>query len=140
MKAQNTLTFIISRNYGHPLSFSLPVWRVYLAGALAVLLIFALLGMSVLFLGVYPRMLNLERERDQLKNERDDLRHQILSANQKFFDLKEEAVLLAARVTSQIGSPPTAPTPKTDPQSSITCYPTSNRSWPPSSINPRKLR
>lgn len=96
MKAQNTLTFIISRNYGHPLSFSLPVWRVYLGGALAVLLIIVLLGMSVLFLGAYPRMLNLERERDELKNERDALRGQILSANQKFFDLREEAVLLAS--------------------------------------------
>lgn len=101
MKAQNTLTFIISRNYGHPISFSLPVWRVVLGGAVLAMAILALVLMSVLFLGTYPHILDLERERDELKIERDSLRGQILSANQKLYDQKEEAVLL---VTARRGS------------------------------------
>ncbi|MCZ6473979.1 MAG: hypothetical protein O6934_11115, partial [SAR324 cluster bacterium] len=84
MKAQNTLTFIISRNYGHPISLSLPVWRVYLGALLLAGLLAGMLLMSVLFLGTYPRLLMLERERDELKSERDALREQVLSANQKY--------------------------------------------------------
>lgn len=97
MKAQNTLTFIISRNYGHPISLSLPVWRVYLGGLLLVLVLAGMFLMSALFLGTYPRLLMLERERDELKSERDALREQALSANQKNFDLKEERIVLAAK-------------------------------------------
>lgn len=97
MKAQNTLTLIISKNYGHPISLSLPVWRVYLAGALAAALLVVMFLMSALFLGTYPHMRSLERERDELKSERDSLREQVLSANQKFYDLREEAAVLASR-------------------------------------------
>jgi hypothetical protein len=97
MKAQNTLTFIISKNYGHPISLSLPVWRVYLGALLLAGLLGGMLLMSVLFLGTYPRLLMLERERDELKSERDALREQVLSANQKYFDLKEERIVLASK-------------------------------------------
>ena len=106
MKAQNTLTFIISRNYGHPISFSLPVWRVYLGGVVLVVLVAVMFLMSVLFLGAYPHMLNLERERDGLKIERDALRGQILSANQKFYDSKEVGVVAAPVDNSRRGREP----------------------------------
>ena len=94
MKPQSTLTFIISRNYGHPISLSLPVWRVYLGGTLLVLVLAGMFLMSVLFLATYPRMRTLERERDALRSERDALRDQVLSANQKAFDLKESRIAL----------------------------------------------
>ncbi len=95
MKAQNTLTFIISRNYGHPISLSLPVWRVYLGVVLLLALLAAMVVMSILFLATYPRMLHIEQQRDEFRKERDALRDQLSSASQKLFELKEERFLLA---------------------------------------------
>ncbi|MCZ6474055.1 MAG: hypothetical protein O7E56_07105 [SAR324 cluster bacterium] len=105
MKPQNTLTVIISRNYGHPISLSLPVWRVYFGGMLLVLVLTGMALMSVLFLATYPRVRVLEQQRDALKSERDALRSQLLSANQQAFDLKDAGTALnGEREAARIGA------------------------------------
>ncbi len=96
MKVQNTITFIVSRNYGRPLSFSLPAWRVYAGGTLAVLLLGAMVVLSVMYLLSYSRMQRIEQEHHELIEERDALREQILSANQAAFERKENRLALEA--------------------------------------------
>ncbi len=106
MKAQNTLTFIISKNFGHPISLSCPVWRFYVGVAIAATLLTAMLAMSILFLATYPRTLNIERERDQYRKERNALRDQLTSANQRLLELKEERYLAAKKENQAGGEPP----------------------------------
>lgn len=103
MKAQNTLTFIISRNYGHPISLSLPVWRVVLAAVVGAALLAGMLIMSILFLATYPHLLNIKQERDNFRRERDALREQLSSASQKLFELREERFLLAGAAGGDTG-------------------------------------
>lgn len=97
MRVQNTITFIISKNYGRPLSWSLPVWRVYAGGvALAVSLVLLAL-LSALYLFSYQRVQEMEHETERLRQERNALREQILSANQEVWEAKERAILARAR-------------------------------------------
>lgn len=91
MKVQNTITLIISKNYGRPLSFSLPAWRFYVLGVVSVLLLGAMVAFSFLYLLSYPRIRQMEREDRQLRKERDALREQISSTNLGALEAKERA-------------------------------------------------
>lgn len=93
MRVQNTITVIVSKNYGHPLSLSLPVWRVYvgLTGLAALLVL--LLVLSVAYVFTYQHVRRMEHETDELRKERDALREQVLSANREAFEAKEQAFL-----------------------------------------------
>jgi type II secretory pathway pseudopilin PulG len=93
MRVQDTITFIISKNYGRPLSWSLPVWRVYVGGVAVGLLLVLLAILSVLYLFSYQRVREMEHETEKLRQERNALREQILSANQEAFEGKEHAYL-----------------------------------------------
>lgn len=111
MKFQNTFTFIVSKNYGHPLSWSMPAWRVYLVIGLGALLLAAMAASSTVLLSTYPRLLRVERERAALRRQRDALREQILFANQEALSLKEGRRGNAARAgagqgTRRDGVPP----------------------------------
>jgi type II secretory pathway pseudopilin PulG len=97
MRVQNTITFIISKNYGRPLSWSLPVWRVYVGGVALSLLVVVLSVLSVLYLFSYPRVRQVERESERLRQERNALREQAQTANQEAFEARERAFLARAR-------------------------------------------
>ncbi|MEE8433570.1 MAG: hypothetical protein V3S64_02165 [bacterium] len=88
MKVRNTITFIISKNYGPSLSLSLPLWLVYLSGLVMMGIVVSLAGLSLMFLLSIPRIQQLELETRKLKEEVETLRDQLLSANQKAFDRK----------------------------------------------------
>jgi hypothetical protein len=103
MRVQDTITFIISRNYGRPLSLSLPAWRVYVGGVAVGLLLVLLAVLSVLYLFSFHRVQEMEHETEKLRQERNALREQILSANQEAFEAKERAYL--ARVRDQGATP-----------------------------------
>ena len=92
MKEQNTFTFIISKSYGHPISWSMPGWQVFFGGGILLVLLLAMTAMSAMFLVVYPRMLEFREQRDLLQKERSALREQNLSANQEALDAKEESI------------------------------------------------
>lgn len=92
MKVRNTITFIISKNYGPSLSLSLPLWLVYLGGLAAMGAVASLAGLSLMYLLSFPRIQQLELETRRLKVEVESLRDQLLSANQKAFDKKREAL------------------------------------------------
>ena len=88
MKVRNTITFIISKNYGPSLSLSLPLWLVYLAGLAMMGMVVSLAGLSLMYLLSIPRIQQLELETRKLKEEVEILRDQLLSASQKAFDRK----------------------------------------------------
>ena len=91
MKVQQTFTFIISRNFGHPITWNVQAWRVYVGGTLAVALLLAMVALSSLYLLSFPRLRDLERERLELELERDTLRDELHAKNQAAFDLKDQA-------------------------------------------------
>ncbi|MBI3991980.1 MAG: hypothetical protein HY342_01795 [Candidatus Lambdaproteobacteria bacterium] len=89
MKVQKTYTFIVSKNFGRPISFSLPAWSLYgLVGA-GIVLLATLLTLSIASLVFYPRLRGLEREQQELLRERDALRDQLHAANQQALAYKE---------------------------------------------------
>ena len=93
MRMKDTVTFIISRNYGRSLSLSLPALHVVIGGGAAVLLLLAMLVLSLMYLVSYPRIRSIESDYENLRKERDALREQILSANQDAWEAKEAAWL-----------------------------------------------
>jgi len=99
MKVPNTITLIVARNYGHPLSLSLPARRAYLLAALLVALLVGMAALSALFLLRYPEAHRLREQNRQLLEEREALRDQILSANQEALRDKSEAFRTAAMKT-----------------------------------------
>ena len=101
MRVQNTVTFIISKNYGRPLSWSLPVWRVYVGGVAVAGLLLVLALLSVMYIFSYQRVRQMEDETRRLRQERNALRDKILSANQEAFEAKERAFLARARQGTQ---------------------------------------
>jgi len=105
MRVQNSVTFIISKNYGRPLSWSLPVWRVYVGGVALSVLLLLLALLSVLYVFSYQRVRQMEDETKRLRQERNALREKALSANQEAFEAKERAFLARAR---QGGATPVA--------------------------------
>jgi hypothetical protein len=88
MRISKTYTFIVSRNFGHPLALSLSAWRVHALLALGGLLLAAMTGLSALYLIRYPHWQQIERERRQFERERDALMEQIAAANQDAYDEK----------------------------------------------------
>ena len=99
MKVRNTITFIISKNYGPSLSLSLPLWLVYLGGLVMMGIVGSLAGLSLMYLLSIPRIQQLELETRKLHEEVESLRDQLLSANQKAFDRKR-VVLTKSRPKS----------------------------------------
>lgn len=95
MRIQNTVTFIVSRNYGHPLSWSMQTWKVFLIGVLGGGILVVMVALSIAFLVTYPQLKKLELERDLLQKERKQLSDQLLSANQEAFEGKEKLWLQA---------------------------------------------
>lgn len=93
MKFQNTFTFIISKNYGHPISWNMPAWRFYLGSVALLAVLAAMTVMTVMFLATYPRLQQIERERDDLERQRDALKEQIFSFNQEIFEFKEARLM-----------------------------------------------
>lgn len=92
MKVRNTITFIISKNYGPSLSLSLPLWLVYLGGLAMMGAVASLAGLSLMYVLSIPRFQQLELETRNLKIEVESLRDQLLSANQKAFDNKRVGI------------------------------------------------
>lgn len=90
MRVQNTITFIISRNYGRPLSLSLPAWLFYALLTLGGLLLLAMVALSVLFIASYPRVQQIREHNDELRQERDALREQLHSRYQQYLERKEQ--------------------------------------------------
>lgn len=93
MKVQNTITFIVSRNYGHPLSFSLPVWRLYVAGCAFLVLAAGMILLSSMYILSSSGFHQLERDYQKLQEERDSLREQVTSIHLRLFQAKEELLL-----------------------------------------------
>jgi hypothetical protein len=91
MKVQQTFTFIVSRNFGHPITWNVQAWRVYVGGVLALALLLAMAVLSSLYLLSFPRLRDLERERLEMELERDALRDELHATNQAAFDAKDQA-------------------------------------------------
>ena len=92
MKVRNSITFIISKNYGTSLSLSLPLWLVYLGGLAVMGAVASLAGLSLMYVLSIPRIQQLELETRRLKIEVETLRDQLLSANQQAFDNKRVGI------------------------------------------------
>lgn len=107
MTVHDSITFIISKNYGRPLSWSMPVWRVYAGGAVCMVLIVVLTAFSVMYVLTYRRVQQMESDRQQLREERDALQEQLLSASQAAYEAKESA--FAARMRQGTGDSGKAP-------------------------------
>lgn len=103
MKVPNTITLIVARNYGHPLSLTLPAWRAYLVAALLAALVVAMAALSALYLLRYPEVERLRQERQQLLEEREALREQALSANQEAYRDKSERFRQARLESGETG-------------------------------------
>lgn len=97
MKVQQTFTFIVSRNFGHPITWNVQAWRVYMGGALALAAIFILALLSSLYLLTFAHMRELERERNELELERDVLRDEVHAQSQSSFEAKDKAWPAIAR-------------------------------------------
>ncbi|MBI4083638.1 MAG: hypothetical protein HY423_13615 [Candidatus Lambdaproteobacteria bacterium] len=88
MRISKTYTFIVARNFGHPLTLSLSAWRVHGLLVVGGLALAAMAALSALYLIRFPHWQRMERERRQLERERDALMEQIAAANQDAYDEK----------------------------------------------------
>lgn len=104
VKAQNTITFIVSRNYGRSLAWTAPAWQVYAVAALLVLALAGMAGLSLLYAVAYPRMDELQRQRDELRQERDLLQERLGSQYQRQYERRENPV--PSLVEGEGGGPP----------------------------------
>lgn len=91
MKVHQTFTFIVSRNFGHPITWNVQAWRVYVGGALAAALLLGMTALSSLYLLTFSHVRDLERERQELELERDALRDEMHSQSQSNFETKDKA-------------------------------------------------
>jgi hypothetical protein len=91
MKVQHTFTFIVSRNFGHPITWNVQAWRVYVGASLAAVLLLAMTVLSSLYLLTFTSVRDLERERQELELERDALRDEVHAQSQAHFESKDEA-------------------------------------------------
>lgn len=105
MRVQQTFTFIVSRNFGHPITWNVRAWRVYVGGLLALALLMAMTVLSSLYLLTFPRQSELERERQELELERDALRDELHAQSQATFDAKEQLWPGTALAESRPNSP-----------------------------------
>jgi len=111
MKAPETYTFIVSRVYGAPVSWSISAWRFYLGIGFVSALLVGMLVMSLLFLATFPRLQQLEHQRDELRRQRDALQEQVLSANQEAFEARETMIIRVALRLAKGDSPVDEPAP-----------------------------
>lgn len=88
MKVQNSITFIVSKNYGPPLSLSVPVWRFYSGLILFCVLATGLSVLGIVFLITQPRIKQIEEENRQLRLEREALREQIVTSSLELYETK----------------------------------------------------
>jgi len=95
MKANNTITFIISKNYGAPLSMSAKVGRVYLFLGLGGVLLAAMVVMSLLYIVTHSRVQGVQEENRRLKKERDALQERLMSSNHEAFEGRQSAYIAA---------------------------------------------
>jgi hypothetical protein len=96
MKVQQSFTFIVSRNFGHPITWNVQAWRVYVGGLAALAFVFVMTVLSSLYLLSFPHVREVERERQELELERDALREELHALSQAAFDGKDQAVARAA--------------------------------------------
>ncbi len=97
MKVTRTFTFIISRNFGHPLTWNVEAWRVYAGGGAAGFVLLAMAALSMMYLLLQPQMEEMERSIQELQRERDTLRDQIHAADRDAFSGKERLWAEAGR-------------------------------------------
>lgn len=109
MKVQQTFTFIVSRNFGHPITWNVQAWRVYVGACLAALLLLAMTVLSSLYLLTFARVQDLERERLELELERDALRDEVHAQSQANFDAKDQA--WTGATAAETGAPSERPSP-----------------------------
>jgi hypothetical protein len=91
MKVHHTFTFIVSRNFGHPITWNVQAWRVYVGAFLLAGLLASMTVLSSLYLLTFSRVQDLQRERVELELERDALRDEVHAQSQSYFDAKDEA-------------------------------------------------
>lgn len=89
MKANDTVTLIVTRNYGRPHTWSLPTWKVYVGSVATVVMASVLMLLGLAFLIFYPHYQQTRRDLKDLERERDALRQQVLSLNQENYHAKE---------------------------------------------------
>jgi hypothetical protein len=89
MKPNDTVTLIVTRNYGRPHTWSLPTWKVYAGSVATVAVAGVLMLLGLAFLVLYPHYQQTRRNLQELERERDALRQQVLSANQESYHAKE---------------------------------------------------
>ena len=100
MKVQKTYTFIVSRNFGKPISLQIPAWRVYLVLVLATVVSLGVLGGSLLFFINYPRLYQLQDQVERLQEERDVLRQKISTSMNHIYLRKESRFSLNSPVST----------------------------------------
>lgn len=88
MKVTRTFTFIISRNFGHPFTWSVDAWQVYAGGLAAGVLLLSMVALSLMYLLLQPRMAEMERTLEELRADRDALREAHHSANEHQYAAK----------------------------------------------------
>jgi len=89
MKRGDTVTFIVTRNYGRPHTWSLPTWKVAVGGSISLVLLTALVTLGLAFLLLFPQYHQTRKELKNLEQERDALRQQLVSSNQEALNAKE---------------------------------------------------
>ncbi|HEX7926642.1 MAG TPA: hypothetical protein VF678_03560 [bacterium] len=90
MKPNDTVTLIVTRNYGRPHTWSLPTWKVYAGSVAGATLVGLLMLLGLAFLVLYPSYQQQRHNLQELERERDALRQQVLSANQENYHAKEQ--------------------------------------------------
>ncbi|MDH4121879.1 MAG: hypothetical protein OEV94_09835 [Deltaproteobacteria bacterium] len=88
MKSPKTLTLIISPNYGRPITFQMELWRVYALAAATGLILLGLLLASLMLLFQYPRLIQLEKEVNELRQEQTQVNNHSLSQDRRNYHLK----------------------------------------------------
>jgi len=89
MKPNDTVTLIVTRNYGRPHTWSLPTWKVYAGSAVTAAVAGVLMLLGLAFLVFYPHYQQTRHNLRELERERDALRQQVLSVNQESYHAKE---------------------------------------------------
>jgi hypothetical protein len=102
MKPNDSVTLIVTRNYGRPHTLSLPTWKLYAGSATAAAVAGLLMLLGLAFVMLYPHYQQMRRDIRDLERERDALRQQVLTVNQESFHAKERGP--AADETADTGN------------------------------------
>src|SRR5574341_711889 len=89
MKPGDTVTVIVTRNYGRPHTWSIPTWKVAVGGSVSLVVLAMLVTLGLAFLLLYPHYHQTRQELRDLERERDALRQQLVSSNQEALNAKE---------------------------------------------------